>query len=497
MVGGDGRYYNLEATQTGHHDRGGQWLRPRDGGARRHPFHARRLMRHPQAPGIRWADPVSASHNEGGVDGDFGIKFNAANGGPATEHITDAIIRMQPGDQRIPASPMRPTSTSSASAAIRSTACGLKSSTRSADYAELMRSLFDFDATAQPVRSAAFASPSMPCTPSPGPTRMPSSNGEPGAPAGTRAQRHAAARLWRPSSRPEPGARQGAARPDDVRRHAPDFGAASDGDGDRNLIIGRGIFVAPSDSLAMLAANAHLAPAYRAGITGVARSMPTSGAVDRRGRSRSACRCFETPTGWKYFGNLLDAGQSHAMRRRKRGTGSNHVREKDGIWAVLLWLNILAVARSSVRDIAQQHWATDGRNYYTRHDYEAIDGECCQGVDERTGRTSRSALKGQMLAGQARHSGRRLQLHRSGGRQRVEPPGPAHRVRRRLAHRLPALGHRHRPARRCVSTSNASSPTRHGHALDTQQALAELIVLAQQIARIRHHTGRAEPDVLT
>ena len=275
---------------------------------------------------------------------------------------------------------------------------------------------------------------------------------------------------------------------------APDLGAASDGDGDRNLIIGRGIFVAPSDSLAMLAANAHLAPAYRGGIAGVARSMPTSGAVDRVARALGV-PCFETPTGWKYFGNLLDAGQGHAVRRRKCGTGSSHVREKDGIWAVLLWLNILAVRAQSVRDIAQQHWATYGRNYYTRHDYEAIDGECAKALMSELAK-SLSGLKGQMLAGQAviladdfsytdpvdgsvsSHQGLRIGLTDGS----------------RIVYRLSGTGTSGATLRVYIERFEPD-PARH--ALDTQQALAELIVLAQQIARIRHHTGRAAPDVIT
>ncbi|MCP5075204.1 MAG: alpha-D-glucose phosphate-specific phosphoglucomutase, partial [Rhodobacteraceae bacterium] len=152
---------------------------------------------------------------------------------------------------------------------------------------------------------------------------------------------------------------------------APDFGAASDGDGDRNMIVGRGIYVTPSDSLAVLAANAHLAPAYAGGLAGVARSMPTSAACDRVAE-KLGFPCFETPTGWKFFGNLLDAGKVTLCGEESAGTGSSHVREKDGLWAVLLWLNILARRQQSVADIVDQHWREFGRNYYSRHDYEAV-----------------------------------------------------------------------------------------------------------------------------
>jgi phosphoglucomutase len=174
----------------------------------------------------------------------------------------------------------------------------------------------------------------------------------------------------------------------------PDFAAASDGDGDRNMILGKGIYVTPSDSLAVLAANAHLAPGYERGIAGVARSMPTSGACDRVAEAL-AVECFETPTGWKFFGNLLDAGRVTLCGEESAGTGSDHVREKDGLWAVLLWLNILAVRKMSVKDILQDHWQTYGRNYYSRHDYEAVDAEAANGLmtdltaklDDLAGRT--------------------------------------------------------------------------------------------------------------
>jgi phosphoglucomutase len=153
---------------------------------------------------------------------------------------------------------------------------------------------------------------------------------------------------------------------------APDFGAASDGDGDRNMIVGRNAYVTPSDSLALLAAKAHLAPGYKSGLAGVARSMPTSRAVDRVADSLGIA-CYETPTGWKYFGNLLDAGKTTLCGEESAGTGSDHVREKDGLWAVLLWLNILAETGQSVAELMDDLWATHGRCYYSRLDYEAVE----------------------------------------------------------------------------------------------------------------------------
>jgi len=275
---------------------------------------------------------------------------------------------------------------------------------------------------------------------------------------------------------------------------APDLGAASDGDGDRNLIIGRGLFVAPSDSLAMLAANAHLAPAYRAGIVGIARSMPTSAAADRVAQALGV-PCFETPTGWKYFGNLLDAGRVTICGEESAGTGSSHVREKDGLWAVLLWLNILAVRRQSVAEIAREHWRTYGRNYYTRHDYEAIASEQAQAL--MSGLTLRLAeLSGQTLAGQtvaladdfsyadpvdgsvSSHQGLRVGFADGS----------------RIVYRLSGTGTSGATLRVYIERFEPD-PARHD--VEPQLALAGLISLADQIAGIRQHTGRERPDVIT
>jgi len=490
VVGGDGRYYNLEATQRVIKiaaANGFSRVMVGQDGILSTPAASCVIRKHHAFGGLI----LSASHNEGGVHGDFGIKFNAANGGPATERITDAIYArsLAISEYLIADAPDIDLGRTGSQQVDRTR---VEVFDPVSDYLELMRSLFDFDALRSLFRSGfRLAFDAMHAVT--GPYAHAIFERELGAPAGT-------------VSNGTPLPDFGGHHPDPNLVHAkklldlmmspqaPDLGAASDGDGDRNLIIGRGLFVAPSDSLAMLAANAHLAPAYRAGIAGVARSMPTSGAVDRVARALGV-PCFETPTGWKYFGSLLDAGKVTLCGEESAGTGSSHVREKDGIWAVLLWLNILAVRAQSVREIAQQHWATHGRNYYTRHDYEAIDGERAKALMNDLVERLRG-LKGQVLAGQlvtladdfsytdpvdgsvSDHQGLRIGFADGA----------------RIVYRLSGTGTSGATLRVYIERFEPD-PARQ--ALDTQQALAELIVLSEQIARIRHHTGRAAPDVIT
>jgi phosphoglucomutase len=275
---------------------------------------------------------------------------------------------------------------------------------------------------------------------------------------------------------------------------APDIGAASDGDGDRNLIIGRGLFISPSDSLAMLAANAHLAPAYADGIDGVARSMPTSGAVDRVAQ-KLGIPCYETPTGWKFFGNLLDAGQVTLCGEESAGTGSNHVREKDGVWAVLLWLSILAARGQSVAEIAREHWASYGRNYYTRHDYEEIDSAVANGLMQAVV-AQLPTLPGSVLAGRTVILADDFSyldpvdgsLSRNQGLRIIFDDGS------RIVYRLSGTGTSGATLRVYIERYE-SDPARH--ALDTQAALADLIALADRLAGIRQRTGREQPSVIT
>ena len=241
---------------------------------------------------------------------------------------------------------------------------------------------------------------------------------------------------------------------------APDFGAASDGDGDRNMILGRGIYVAPSDSLAILAANAHLAPGYAAGLAGIARSMPTSRAADRVAEALGIA-CYETPTGWKFFGNLLDAGKATLCGEESFGTGSNHVREKDGLWAVLLWLNILAARRQSVVGIVHDHWARFGRNFYSRHDYEEIAAQAGADVMDALRESMPAAARRAIWRSRGR-ARRRLQLPRPDRRLGEHPPRHSRPVRGRLPDRVPAVRHQHR--RRDASGLPRSLRARSGQA---------------------------------
>jgi phosphoglucomutase len=275
---------------------------------------------------------------------------------------------------------------------------------------------------------------------------------------------------------------------------APDFGAASDGDGDRNLIIGKGIFVTPSDSLAMLAANAHLAPGYSAGLKGIARSMPTSAAADRVA-DKLGIGLYETPTGWKFFGNLLDAGMATICGEESAGTGSNHVREKDGLWAVLLWLNILAVRKQSVQEIAGDHWSTFGRNYYARHDYEGLEVDAANALVDNL-RAQLATLQGRDVGGlvvtQADDFAYRDPVDNSVSENqgiRILFDGGS-----RIVFRLSGTGTSGATLRVYIERFEPD-PARHG--LETQHALAELIAAAESIAGIRQFTGREKPTVIT
>ena len=323
---------------------------------------------------------LSASHNPGGPQEDFGIKYNIGNGGPAPEKVTSAIFehsktlseyKILTGAD-IDLSEIGPTQVGGMAVEIVDSV---------ADYAELMESLFDFGKICQLLSGGNFRLCVDAMHAVTGPYASTIFEGMCGAPAGTVI-----------NGIPKEDFGGGHPDPNLVYAHelveilfgedAPDFGAASDGDGDRNMILGRKFFVTPSDSLAILAANATLVPGYQSGLAGVARSMPTSAAVDRVAE-KLGIACYETPTGWKFFGNLLDAGKATLCGEESFGTGSNHVREKDGLWAVLFWLNIMAVTGKSVEDLCKEHWATYGRNYYSRHDYEAVDKASAEQLMDR------------------------------------------------------------------------------------------------------------------
>lgn len=368
VVGGDGRFFNDDAIQIILRmaaANGAAKCIVGQGGILSTPA-ASHLIR------LRKADGgliLSASHNPGGADADFGLKYNGPNGGPATESVTDKIFdRTKAIDLfKIIASgdiDLGKIGTQSLESMTVEIVDPVK------DYADLMQTIVDFDKI-----RALFAGGFTMCFDAmhavTGPYAHAILEGMLGAPKGTVM-----------NGIPSPDFGKGHPDPNPIwakdlmdkmyAADGPDFGAASDGDGDRNMIVGRGAYVTPSDSLALLTAKAHLAPAYSGGLAGVARSMPTSRAVDRVAESLGI-GCFETPTGWKFFGNLLDAGKVTLCGEESAGTGSDHVREKDGLWAVLLWLNILAVEQKSVSDLMGDLWAAHGRCYYSRLDYEDVD----------------------------------------------------------------------------------------------------------------------------
>lgn len=367
VVGGDGRYLNREVIQVvlkmAAANGFGRVL-VGQGGILSTPA-ASHLIR---ASGAFGGLILSASHNPGGPDEDFGIKYNVANGGPAPEKVTDAIHArtLSIESYRILDAEDVDIDTRGPSRLGDMT---VENVDPVASYADLMEQLFDFSAIRTMIADG-FTLSFDAMSAVTGPYAVEIFEKRLGAPAGT--VRNATPLPDFGHHHPDPNLVHAKALYDQMMAaDAPDFGAASDGDGDRNLIIGRHCYVTPSDSLAVLAANAHLTPGYAKGLKGIARSMPTSGAADRVAQ-KLGVPLFETPTGWKFFGNLLDAGMATICGEESAGTGSDHVREKDGVWAVLLWLNILAVRRQSVAQIMAEHWATYGRNYYARHDYEAI-----------------------------------------------------------------------------------------------------------------------------
>ena len=490
VVGGDGRYYNAEAIQTVIRiaaANGVERLLVGANGILSTPAASCVIRKHKAFGGII----LSASHNPGGPDGDFGIKFNAANGGPAPEKITDAIYAETLKISEILSLDTPDVDLSRiASHCIGNTQVEIIDSV--ADYVELMRELFDF-----PALRAAFASglrlafDAMHAVT--GPYAHAIFERELGAPAGT--VRNGTPLPDFGGHHPDPNLVHAKDLLDLMMSpNAPDLGAASDGDGDRNLIIGRGIFIPPSDSLAMLAANAHLAPAYRSGLAGVARSMPTSGAVDRVA-AKLGIPCYETPTGWKFFGNLLDAGRITICGEESAGTGSNHVREKDGVWAVLLWLSIVVARKQTVQDIAREHWAAYGRNYYTRHDYEDLDTPTAQALIEALG-ARLPGLAGTTVGGRTVAQADDFSytdpvdgsVSKNQGLRIIFEDGS------RIVYRLSGTGTTGSTLRVYIERYEAD-PVKL--AQETQAALADLIKTAGDIAELHQRTGREHPDVIT
>lgn len=490
VIGGDGRYFNREAIQIAIRmasANGFGRVIVGQGGILSTPAASHLIRKNRAFGGI----VLSASHNPGGPEEDFGIKYNVGNGGPAPEKLTEAIFARSGVIDRyaiadIPEVDLDTPGTTTAGDMIVEVVDPV------ADYAALMESLFDFDAI-RTLFSGGFTMVFDAMHAVTGPYAVEILERRLGAPAGT--ARNATPLPDFGGHHPDPNLVHARELYELMMSpEAPDFGAASDGDGDRNLILGRGIFVTPSDSLAMLAANAHLAPGYRDGLKGIARSMPTSGAADRVAE-KLGIPLYETPTGWKFFGNLLDAGLATICGEESAGTGSDHVREKDGLWAVLLWLNILAARGESVKEIVRRHWAEYGRNYYSRHDYEGLDAEVADGLMAAL-REMLPQLPGTTFGGLAVETADDFSYHdpvdgsvSTGQGVRILFAGGS-----RIVFRLSGTGTTGATLRVYLECYQPD-PARHG--LDTQEALAGLIDAAERIAGISQRTGRTAPSVIT
>ncbi|MER8974492.1 MULTISPECIES: alpha-D-glucose phosphate-specific phosphoglucomutase [unclassified Mesorhizobium] len=490
VIGGDGRFYNREVIQKAiamAAANGFGKVMVGQGGILSTPAASHVIRKYKTFGGII----LSASHNPGGPHEDFGIKYNAGNGGPAPEKLTDAIFEKTKAISSFKIADIGQVDIDTIGT-VKTGDMTVEIIDPVADYAELMESLFDFDALRALFKSG-FRMRFDAMHAVTGPYAKEILENRLGAPNGT-------ARNFIPlpdfgGHHPDPNLVHAKHLYDEMMGpDAPDFGAASDGDGDRNLIIGKGIFITPSDSVAMLAANAHLAPGYKAGLKGIARSMPTSGAADRVAE-KLGIGIYETPTGWKFFGNLLDAGMATICGEESAGTGSNHVREKDGLWAVLLWLNILAVRGESAKQIVTQHWAAYGRNYYSRHDYEEVETDRANAlVDElraKLGSLPGTSMRGMMIASAddfAYHDPVDGSVSKNQGIRVLFEGGS------RVVFRLSGTGTSGATLRLYVERYE---PDKNRHDLDTQEALADLIVAADDIAGIRSHTGRAKPSVIT
>jgi len=490
VVGGDGRFHNRVAVQVIIRMAAAQGfgrVLVGQGGILSTPAVSCVIRKHSAYGGI----VLSASHNPGGPEGDFGIKYNVGNGGPAPEKITEGIYtRSQTITQYRSSDAANIDIESLGTRQVEGMTVEVIDSV--ADYAALMAECFDFDAIRR-VFANGFTMRFDAMGAVGGPYAKAILEGALGAPKGTVVNGEPLEDFGGHHPDPNP------VNAHDLIEHmasadAPDFGAASDGDADRNMIVGRKFPVAPSDSLALLAAHATVAPRYRKGIAGIARSMPTSTAADRVAKALGIA-CYETPTGWKFFGNLLDAGKVTLCGEESYGTGSDHVREKDGIWAVLLWLSILAARGQSVQQIAAAHWASYGRNYYTRHDYEDLDSAVAnalmQAVAEQLPALAGSTLAGRRVAtaddfsyldpvdgSLSSHQGLRI----------VFDDGS------RIVYRLSGTGTSGATLRVYIERYEADAAQ---HGLETQAALADLISLADHVAGIRQRTGRLAPTVIT
>lgn len=490
ILGGDGRYHNREATQTILRMAAGNGLGRvivGKGGLFSTPAVSALIRQHGAVGGII----LSASHNPGGPGGDFGIKFNTANGGPAPETLTEAVYaRSQVIDRYHIVSANHVDIDTLGEHRLNGLAIEIIDPV--SDYARLMESLFDFERIRGLFRSG-FRMRFDAMHAITGPYAHTLFERMLGAPEGTVIHGTPLADFG--GGHPDPNLTHAAELVRQLSRpEGPDFGAASDGDGDRNMILGHRCFVTPSDSLAILAANATRIPAYHDGLRGVARSMPTSRAVDRVAQKLDI-PCYETPTGWKFFGNLLDARRITLCGEESFGTGSDHVREKDGLWAVLFWLNLLAVRGQSVAEIMTEHWTRFGRDVYTRHDYEGVDSG---GAD-----TLMNALRSRLDTLPGQPLGRHL-ITAADDFAYTDPVDGSHAQGQgirlilgeeaRIVYRLSGTGTQGATLRLYIERLETR---REYLQADAQRQLADLITLAGEIACVAQHTGRDAPDVIT